>query len=70
MRSSTETVTALNLSPAAFKDERDEDWSPQRLSDRKLVELKHRLDRLHSLGDAFAGVTLSETARTRLNGKH
>lgn len=48
------------------KDERDPDWSPARLSDRKLQELKQSLERVRRYGDSFANIKLSDYVAARL----
>ena len=47
-------------------DERSEDWHPARISDRKLIELASRLDKVRRAGSAFADIDLSLEARERL----
>jgi MraZ protein len=49
-----------------LKDERTEDWHPSRISDRKLLELRARLDRLRRTGDTFALVRFSTQVETRI----
>ena len=66
MRQSPEIVISPNLLKDPLKDERLDEWSPQRLSDRKLEELQQKLERLHSLGDTFVDVRLSDAAHARL----
>lgn len=47
-------------------DGRGEDWTPNRISDRKLLELAHRLEHLRSLGGPFTALALSPHAQARL----
>jgi hypothetical protein len=57
-----------NLTTAArLKDELDGMGQPSRISDRKLLELVERLDRLRQLGGPFAEVELSPSLRVRLD---
>ncbi len=67
MRTSTETATGQSQPPAPLMDERTCDWHPQRISDRKLLELQSRMERLKRLGDTFVGLSFSEEAQARLD---
>ncbi|MEX2672534.1 MAG: hypothetical protein WD294_10530 [Phycisphaeraceae bacterium] len=50
----------------SLKDERLSDWHPDRISDRKLLELRNRLEKVRRFGDAFAKVGFSEPLERRL----
>jgi hypothetical protein len=63
---STETVKSSSQTPGRLMDEPLEEWAPTRMSDRKLVELQTRLEKLKRLGDAFANVDFSPDAKDRL----
>jgi hypothetical protein len=57
-----------NLTTAAqLTDELDGMGQPSRISDRKLLELVERLERLRQLGGPFAEVELSPPLRVRLD---
>jgi hypothetical protein len=66
MRSSPQTAATHAQVPDPFKDERPGAWQPDRISDRKLIELANRLEKVRQLGDAFAGISLSESLQIRL----
>jgi len=70
MRPSTEMMPSERKPADPLTDERAGDWRPDRISDRKLLELRTRLDKLHRLGGAFAEVRLSDEAEARLATVH
>ncbi len=49
-----------------FTDEPSAQWHPTTLSDRKLIELRQRLVKVHRLGGPFAYVDFSPQAQKRL----
>ena len=66
MRTSSETGLINAQAPTPLMDERLETWQPERISDRKLLELRTRLEKINRLGDAFADVALSAPLQARL----
>jgi hypothetical protein len=65
-RPASDTVLRLTQPAAPATDDRAEDWNPDRISDRKLLELHSKLDRLRRFGGAFADIGLSDQAQARL----
>lgn len=63
---SIETVDSLSQVTSKLMDERLATWAPTRMSDRKLVELQTRLEKLKRLGDAFTDVDFSPEASEQL----
>lgn len=52
--------------PSDSKDASELTWRPETMSDEQLLELHRRLERLHAMGDAFAGTQFSPWAMDRL----
>jgi hypothetical protein len=67
MRSSPESAEHGLLGLGPLKDERAASWDPARISDRKLFELKSKLERVQRLGGAFAQVDVSPWIKARLS---
>ena len=60
-------LTKNQATPDPLTDEQDEKGHPSRISDRKLLELVERLERIRQLGGPFAEVKLSPRLRVRLD---
>jgi len=67
MRTSTESADRPAGTDPRLKEEPGIDWHPDRISDRDLLELNNRLERVRQLGGAFATVRLSDEAKARLD---
>lgn len=67
MRTSPETARTHARTAATLKDERLASWHPDRISDRKLIELANRLEKVQRLGDAFADIALASPLHQRLD---
>lgn len=52
--------------PSPLMEERTDGWRPERISDRKLLELSSRLENIQSLGGAFANISFSPQLQQRL----
>ncbi|QNN22996.1 hypothetical protein HED60_12200 [Planctomycetales bacterium ZRK34] len=53
-------------STGPLMEERAGDWRPDRISDRKLLELSSRLETIQKLGGAFANISFSPQLQQRL----
>lgn len=58
--------TAGHQGLSQLMDEPGNDWTPNRISDRKLLELASRLEHLRSIGGPFTALSLSCNAQARL----
>ncbi|MBI1369081.1 MAG: hypothetical protein GC162_10560 [Planctomycetes bacterium] len=67
MRSQPSSLSHASRFAGPLKEEGTDDWRPDRISDRKLIELSARLTSVQRLGGTFARIAFSPAMQARLD---